>query len=181
MYVREQNDLISNRGDPPYAHHPFEDERSFEFVNWCQSNNVTQTAEDQLLKRQHSPLRESVQQSIKSVHCLEMLIKKMEDGLSMNSWTEAEIDVTQNANHHDPIKFWYHDPIETAKWLLRQTYSCQNLVFSPERSFTNSIRQYGAMHTGDCWWNEQDKLTAGASRSIYIPLQLNPPYGLCRR
>ena len=57
MYVREQNDLISNWSDPAYAYHPFQDERSFEFVNWCLLNNVTQTAVDQLLKGQHSPLR----------------------------------------------------------------------------------------------------------------------------
>jgi len=139
IYVRQQNDLISNWDDPGYAYYPFKDERSFEFVNWCLSNNVTQTTVDQLLTGQHSPLRESVQQSIKSVHCLKMLIKKMEDGLSMNLWREAEIDMTQNANHRDPIKFWYCDPIETAKWLLRQTYNSQNLVFSPERSFTNGI------------------------------------------
>ena len=64
MYVRKQNDLISNIGDPVYAYHPFEDERSFEFVNWCISNNITQTAVDQLLKGQHSPLWENIQQSI---------------------------------------------------------------------------------------------------------------------
>jgi len=69
-----------------------------------------------------------------------MLIKKMEDGLGMNSWTEAEIDMTWNANHRDPINFWYRNPIETTKWLLRQTYNYQNLVFSPERSFTNGIQ-----------------------------------------
>jgi len=34
-----------------------------------------------------------------------MLIKKMEYGLGMNSWIEAEIDMTRNANHRDPIKF----------------------------------------------------------------------------
>jgi len=139
MYVREQNDLISNWGDLAHVYHSLEDERSFKFVNWCLSNNVTQTAVDQLLKGQHSPLRESVQQSIKLVYCLKMLIKKMEDGLGMNSWTEAAIDMIRNANHHDLIKFWYRDPIKTAKWLLRQTYNSQNLVFSPERSFTNSI------------------------------------------
>jgi len=95
----------SNRGDPAYAYHPFENKRFFEFVNWCLSNNITQTVVHQLLKGQHSPLQESVPQSIKSVHCLKMLIKKMEDGLGMNLWTEAEIDMTRNANHSDPIKF----------------------------------------------------------------------------
>jgi len=29
----------------------------------------------------------------------------MEDGLGMNSWTEAKIDMTMNTNHRDPIKF----------------------------------------------------------------------------
>ena len=86
----------------------------------------------------------------------------------MNSWTEAVIDMTQNANQYDLLKFWYRDPIETAKWLLRQTYNSQNLVFSPERSFTNGIREYGEMYTGDWWWNEQDKLTTGASLVPFI-------------
>jgi len=149
IYVHQQKDLISNWGDPGYAYYPFKNERSFEFVNWYLLNNVTQTTVVELLKGQHSPLRKSVQQSIKSVHCLKMLMKKVEDGLGMNLWTEAEVDMTQNANHHDLIKFWYRDPIETAKWLPRQTYNSENLIFSPERSFTNGIRQYGEMHTGD--------------------------------
>jgi len=38
-----------------------------------------------------------------------------------------------------------------AKWLLWQAYNSQNLGFSPQRSFTNGIRQYGEMNTGD-WW-----------------------------
>jgi len=60
LYVREQNDLISNRDDPAYAYHPFQNERFFKFVNWYLSNNITQTAADQLLKGQYSLLGESV-------------------------------------------------------------------------------------------------------------------------
>jgi len=118
MYIYEQNDLISNIGNPVYAYYPFEDKRSFEFVNWCISNKITQTAGDQQLKGQCYPLQENIQQSIKSVYCLKMLIKKMEDGLGMKLWMEAKIDRTQNTNHCNLIKFWHRDPIETAKWLL---------------------------------------------------------------
>ena len=171
MYMRERESLISGAGDSADAFYPFESEKDFEFVRRNVRNGVPQTEVDDLLKLSPSkcPLKEDLQQSLKSSYNIKKLIKEMDDGLGFSSWMGAEMEIAQNVNHREPIKFWYRDPIDTAKWLLRQVYNSQNSAFSPERSFADGVRQYGEMHTGDWWWKEQDKLPAGAA---LVPIML---------
>jgi hypothetical protein len=62
--------------------------------------------------------------------------------------------------------FYYQNPCDCIKLLLRHLPFKNHPVWAPERKFTSpscSQRMYLDMHTSDYWWNEQKTLPPGAT------------------
>jgi hypothetical protein len=58
----------------------------------------------------------------------------------------------------EPLKFYYRDILASIRTLYGNPDFHLDLVFAPERHFTNderTCRIYNEMHTGDWWWSVQ--------------------------
>jgi hypothetical protein len=56
---------------------------------------------------------------------------------------------------HENLEFFYRDVLECIQSLYGNPEFLQDLVFAPERHYSNderSVRIINEMHTGDWWW-----------------------------
>src|SRR5437588_2190868 len=85
-----------------------------------------------------------------SAFTLRALLNNMDNSLGPESWRKGEVTLS-GAN----VPFYYRDPVDCVKYLIRQRAYQSDMVFSPERLYEGDERQYGELHTADWWWDTQ--------------------------
>jgi len=74
-------------------------------------------------------------------------------------WREASIS-TPNGRRF----FYFRDPVECARYLLRQRPYKDHMVYGPTRTVdVEGDRVYSEMNSADWWWETQDRLPPGAT------------------
>ena len=79
-----------------------------------------------------------------SAFTLRALFNNMENSLGPESWRQGEVALSGTNT-----AFYYRDPIDCVKYLIRQRAYESDMVFSLERLYEGSERQYGELHTAD--------------------------------
>jgi hypothetical protein len=85
-----------------------------------------------------------------SAFTLRALLNNMDDSLGPESWRQGEVILSGTKT-----PFYYRDPVDCIKYLIRQRAYRSDMVFSPERLYEGDERQYGELHTADWWWDTQ--------------------------
>src|SRR5205085_5238838 len=80
----------------------------------------------------------------------------MDNSLGPESWRKVEVTLS-GAN----VPFYYRDPVDCVKYLIRQRAYQSDMVFSPKRLYEGDERQYGKLHTADWWWDTQVCINSG--------------------
>jgi hypothetical protein len=104
-------------------------------------------------------------ESYQSAEHMWELIDSLPDGLGPRSWKSQSLLVVEDGKEVK-YPFYYRNPLDCVRLLLRHLPFKQDLVWAPVRQFSNaqhSERLYSDLHTGDCWWTEQEKLPKGAT------------------
>jgi hypothetical protein len=91
-------------------------------------------------------------------HHLWNLIDNINDTLGPQSWKRQDLIVEEDSS---PIcrPFYYRNPLECIRLLLRHLPFKNHLTWAPRREYTDrsrSQRVYHEMYTGDYWWTEQE-------------------------
>ncbi|KAH8986784.1 hypothetical protein EDB86DRAFT_3082630 [Lactarius hatsudake] len=71
------------------------------------------------------------------------------------------------------LEFYFRDILECIRTLYSDPEFARDLVFAPERHYTNHERKcrvYSEMHTGDWWWAVQTSLEAHQPGATVIPV-----------
>jgi len=85
-----------------------------------------------------------------SAFTLRTLLNDMDNSLGPESWKQGSVAFSSTN-----VSFYYRDPLDCIKYLLRQTAYQADLIYSPERLYEGIERQYGEVHTADWWWDTQ--------------------------
>jgi hypothetical protein len=153
--------------DPTRPWEPFDSEADFMLAQYMVDFGITDGAMDHLLKTVLPSL--GVHHAVRSVHAVKQRIDQMTDGLGHRSWSKITTALQWNDAHPAPIEFYSRDILRCARWLLQQPAYEDDLVYAPERHFNDAgSRIYGAMHTGDWWWEQQ-----------VCPMSSCTPHGPC--
>ena len=81
---------------------------------------------------------------------LRTLLNNMDNSLGPESWNHGEVSLSRVK-----VSFYYRNPVDFVKYLIRQKAYQLDMVFSPECLFEGDERQYGELHTPDWWWDTQ--------------------------
>ena len=66
-------------------------------------------------------------------------------------WSSGEVDDGLRTT-----SFYYRNPIDCVRYLLRQIIYDGEMVYAPVKEFnSDGERTYSEMHTGDWWWETQ--------------------------
>jgi hypothetical protein len=169
-YSQDDDVEHAERGfDPSRQWEPFDSEADFMLAQYMVDFGITDGAMDHLLKTVLPSL--GVHHAVRSVHAVKKRIDQMQDGLGHQSWRRNTTTLQWNDAHPAPIEFYSRDILRCARWLLQQPAYEDDLVYAPERHFNDAgSRIYGAMHTGDWWWEQQvcprARRTAHADRGL---------------
>jgi hypothetical protein len=92
------------------------------------------------------------------------------NGLSLDNWFSAVVTIDKDiiGLSARQYQFYYQDVESVIRFLLGHIPFKDNLVYSPIRVLNeNEHRVYTEMHTGDWWWQIQNKLP---DRATIVPL-----------
>jgi hypothetical protein len=93
------------------------------------------------------------------------MIDSIPDALGPQSWMTQDLIIEEESGQVQH-SFHYRNPLHCIQLLLRHLPFRKHLVWAPEREYSDSSHQervYNDMHTGDYWWEEQEKLPKGAT------------------
>lgn len=147
---------------------PFRSERDWEIAHWAKTRGPTSSALTDLLA-----IPEVCARRIYTSYGANLLIKVVERlGISYRTARELNsiIDNELPASGQPPfqckevligkerLEFFYRDTLKCIAALYGDPDLVQDLVFAPERHYTNdkrTCRLVNEMHTGDWWWDIQ--------------------------
>jgi hypothetical protein len=93
----------------------------------------------------------------------------IQSGLQHDVWIQEDLAVTTSLRGLRPNThtFIYQDIMSLIIFLLSHRPFAHEMVYAPSRSFTGTandpIRVYHELHSGDWWWNIQERLLDGAT------------------
>ncbi|KAG9120223.1 hypothetical protein FRC07_004366, partial [Ceratobasidium sp. 392] len=143
---------------------PFADVLEFEFVKWLVVNDISQTAQDKLIKL---PIMERCGLSFGSNYALNQLLDKLPS--AGPRWRRIQQRITgtiKDANGKfltEDIEIWVRDIVEVVRELIGNTAFGKKLVFVPQRVEINGTRKIDEMWTADWWMRIQQQLPDGAT------------------
>lgn len=141
-------DLLKN----PF--HPFRNASEFKLARFFVESNVSWERIEAYMKAKLSP----PEVYYTSAFTLRALLNNMDNSLGPESWRQGEVTLSGSN-----VPFYYRDPVDCVKYLIRQRAYQSDMVFSPERLYEGDERQYGELHTADWWWNTQVCTNSGTS------------------
>lgn len=144
---------------------PFHSECDWEVARWAKMRGPTSTAMTELLAIPGVCV-------LSILRCVTKGLHKVVDRLGLSYSTSQELNkiidakLTGLPQFHcqeltisgERLEFHYRDIIECIRALFGNPEFAHDLVFAPERHYTNSTqtrRVYSEMHTGDWWWSVQ--------------------------
>ena len=144
---------------------PFHSECDWEIARWAKMRGPTSTAMTELLA-----IPGVCDLSI--LCCMTKARRKVGDTLGLSYSTSRELNKIIDTKLTGPPEFYcrevavggelhefhYRDVIECIRALFGNPEFAHNLVFAPERHYTDSTqtcRVYSEMNTGDWWWSVQ--------------------------
>ena len=133
-------DLIQN----PWK--PFRNVSEFKLARFFVEANVPWEQIENFMKASLAP--SDVQ--FTSAFTLRALLNNMDNSLGPESWKKGEVTFSGTE-----VPFYYRDPVDCVKYLIRQRAYRSDLVYSPERLYEGEERQFGDLHTADWWWETQ--------------------------
>ncbi|GAB1520445.1 hypothetical protein RhiTH_003520 [Rhizoctonia solani] len=145
---------------------PFADYLKFQFVQWLVKNDVSQGAQDKLIKLPIITQRAGL--SFSSNHTLNKLLDKLPT--AGPKWRRITQKITGNitgANGKkltELVEIWMRNILQVVEELLGNIAYGKQLVFVPQKVYLDDgKRKIDEMWTAD-WWNEtQKKLPPGAT------------------
>jgi hypothetical protein len=148
------------------THYPFANIEEFNLAEWFVQSGTPKTRIDTFFKPTiPKGLDPALERHSTSSYLLYKLIDKMPDGLGWDSWKDASLpSLTWTGDEYDePIAFFYRDPLDCIKYLLRQPMNIDRLHYVARREFNDGERLYTDMYTADWWWETQKTLPRGAT------------------
>jgi Zn-finger nucleic acid-binding protein len=159
-YVESEPESSSNNARSSF--YPFVRQSHFNFADWLIRANVSKSAIDELFdEKAKMPLDPSLAKSFKSDYTLRQRIHQMEDNIGQ--FATVTTDMTWNSEHKKKITFKYRNPIDCAKWLLRQPYYAEHMIYNAtrlsatfeENGEEKKRRVFDEMSSGDWWWETE--------------------------
>jgi hypothetical protein len=163
LYLEGYNSLSAHLDENRSSFHPFETKQDHNLAEWLIKHDISQAAINDLLKGDH-PLLESTKTSLRSPHVLKDMVRQMDKGMAASWYSQKLVGKSWNENHvEEGIEFYFRDPLEVVRYLLRQVHYSESPVYAPEKRYENGHQQFSEMHTGKWWWKEQEKLPPGST------------------
>ena len=125
---------------------PFRNASEFKLARFFVEANIPWERIEGFLKARLAP----PEVSFTSAFTLRALLNNMDNCLGPQSWQQGEVAFSETK-----VPFYYRDPVDCVKYLLRQQAYRSDLVFSPERFYEGNERQYNELHTANWWWDTQ--------------------------
>lgn len=162
--IRYGNDASRRSHFLRNPYYPFANAEDFNLAQWFIESGTPQIHINSFFKGSPKGLDPSTERHFTSSYKLNQCIDAMPDGMGWDSWKDVTLpDVTWNDKSTEPISFFYRDPVECIKYLLRQPMFAGRLHYAPRRRFNDGERLYTEMHTADWWWETQKTLPPGAA------------------
>ncbi|THH28685.1 hypothetical protein EUX98_g5504 [Antrodiella citrinella] len=137
----------TNMVNNPYA--PFPSEREWLIARWAKLRGPSSTALDELLKL--DGVAEDLHLSFKNSRELNKIIDDLPAGRPPFRCKEVIVG-------GEAFDLYYRDALECVKALYGDPNLAADLIFKPERHYTDAdetMRMYHDMHTGKWWWDTQ--------------------------
>jgi hypothetical protein len=141
---QNEEESIQNLVRSPW--YPFRNASEFKLARFFVEANVPWERIESFMKASLAPS----DVHFTSAFTLRALLNNMDDSLGPESWRQGEVILSGTKT-----PFYYRDPVDCIKYLIRQRAYRSNMVFSPERLYEGEERQYGELHTADWWWDTQ--------------------------
>lgn len=96
-------------------------------------------------------------------------MSNMQSGLQDDVWIQEDIALTSGIPGLQPRQhvFIYQDVMSIVQFLLSHRPFAREMVYAPSRAFVGSTddptRVYHELHSGDWWWDTQNRLPDGAT------------------
>jgi hypothetical protein len=126
--------------------YPFRNASEFKLARFFVEANIPWEQIDNFMKASLAP----AEVYFTSAYSFRALLSNMDNSLGPESWKQG--DVTFSGTK---VPFYFRDPVDCVKYLIRQKAYQLDLVYSPERLYEGEERQYGELHTADWWWDTQ--------------------------
>ena len=136
------HDLLRN----PWS--PFRNASEFKLARFFVEANIPWEQIDKFMKASLAPPNVY----FTSGYTLRSLLNSMDNSLGPESWKQGEVTFSNSTGR---VPFFFRDPVDCVKYLIRQKAYQSDLVYSPERLFEGDERQYGELHTANWWWDKQ--------------------------
>lgn len=141
---QNEEESIQNLVRSPW--YPFRNASEFKLARFFVETNVPWERIESFMKASLAP----PDVHFTSAFTLRALLNNMDDSLGPESWRQGEVILSGTKT-----PFYYRDPVDCIKYLIRQRAYRSDMVFSPERLYEGEERQYGELHTADWWWDTQ--------------------------
>ncbi|THG95975.1 hypothetical protein EW145_g7868, partial [Phellinidium pouzarii] len=149
---------------------PFVDEKEWDLVKWIMKSLGKGTT-DELLKTDFVHEREP---SFHNAHKLYQIIDSLPDSTAWKcDFIKVKGDV-MNLNGTpmtETYPLWQRDAIEIIQELIGNPTICNDIVYFPERAYTDAqgtCRIYNELWTTDWWWDKQSMLPEGVTIVLVI-------------
>ena len=126
--------------------HPFRNASEFKLARFFVEANIPWGHIDSFMKASLAP----PEVHFTSAYTFRALLNNMDNGLGPESWWHGDVIFSGTK-----VPFYFRDPVDCVKYLIRQKAYQSDLVYSPERLYEGDERQYGELHTADWWWDTQ--------------------------
>ncbi|MCJ1470390.1 hypothetical protein MMC07_009035 [Pseudocyphellaria aurata] len=165
--------------DETNPYYPFNNLANYALALWfqdtgCTKGDVNNFFKNELLEPFHIGLKRPppfhLGLSFKNGEEWLSQLDQIPTGVCNNDWRELELTVETEMEEQVPsiVIVQYGNVINAIKFLLGHFPFALDLVYSPIRQYNDdNKRVYTEMHTGDWWWNTQQKLPDG---STIVPL-----------
>jgi Plavaka transposase len=136
----------------PYT--PFASAFEFNLAHWFVDSGIPKTRINSYFNRNLCTMQEP-EINFRSGHTLQQLLERMDLEYGIAPWVSAQATAVISGETHK-IPFFYRDPLDCIRFLLKQPPYRDYLVFAPMRQFNESgERVYTDMYTADWWWRTQ--------------------------
>jgi hypothetical protein len=126
--------------------YPFRNASEFKLARFFVEANIPWGQIDSFMKASLAP----PDVYFTSAYTFRALLNNMDNGLGPGSWKHGDAIFSGTK-----VPFYFRDPVDCVKYLIRQKAYQSDLVYSPERLYEGEERQYGELHTADWWWDTQ--------------------------
>jgi hypothetical protein len=126
--------------------YPFRNASEFKLARFFVEANIPWEQIDSFMKASLAP----PDVYFSSAYTLRKLLDKMDNSLGPESWNQGDVIFSGTK-----VPFYFRNPIDCVKYLIRQKAYQSDLIYAPEKLFEDEERQYGELHTADWWWDTQ--------------------------